>query len=82
LHPTGHLSNSRIDSKGKVTATWTAYPSLLETVPTEKQSFLEAIGEARQCGRHNEAHKTVKDSLPNPNSLSLLAFEYADLLAD
>jgi hypothetical protein len=71
-----------MDSKGEATATWTAYPSLLGTLPTEKRCFLEAVAEARQCGRHNEAHKTLKDNLPNPNSLPLLAFEYADLLTD
>jgi hypothetical protein len=63
-------------------ATWTAYASLLETLQTEKQSSLEAVAEARQCGRHNEAHKTFKNSLPNANSLPLLTFEYADLLTD
>lgn len=63
-------------------ATWTAYPSLLETLKIESRCSLEALAEARQCGRHNEAHKTFKNNLPNANSLPLLTFEYADLLTD
>jgi len=63
-------------------ATWTAYTSLLETLQTDERRFLEAAAEARQCGRHNEAYKIFKDSLPDPSSLPLLAFEYADLLTD
>jgi hypothetical protein len=71
-----------MDAKIKYAATWTAYPSLLVTLPSTKHCFLEAVAEARQCGRHNDAHKTFKDSLPNPKSLPILAFEYADLLTD
>ena len=71
-----------MDSIGKDMATWTSYASLLETLPVEKRTSLEAVAEARQCGRHNEAHKTFKNSFPNANSLPLLAFEYADLLTD
>jgi hypothetical protein len=71
-----------MDSKGENMATWTAYASLLKTLQTEKQSSLEAVAEARQCGRYNEAHKYFKSSLPNANSLPILAFEYADLLTD
>src|ERR1700761_2255897 len=63
-------------------ATWTAYASLLETLQPENLNALEVVAEARQCGRYNEAYKTFNSSLPNPNSLPLLTFEYADLLTD
>lgn len=63
-------------------ATWSAYPSLLNTLPMESWSSLEAVAEARQCGRHEEGHEIFKSSLPNASSLPILAFEYADLLTD
>ncbi len=71
-----------MDSKGKNLATWTAYASLLETLLIEKRPALEAVAEARQCGRHNKAHQTFKNNFPNAKSLPLLVFEYADLLTD
>jgi hypothetical protein len=63
-------------------ATWTAYTSLLDTLPTERHNALEAVAQARQCGRYNVAHEIFKSSLLDPNSLPLLTFEYADLLTD
>jgi hypothetical protein len=72
----------QMDPKANITATWTAYPSLLASFPVERRVFLEAAAEARTCGRPTEAHKTFKDSLPEPRSNALLALEYADLLTD
>lgn len=63
-------------------AGWTAYASLLETLPTEKRDCLEAVAEAQQCGRHNEAHEKFKSGFLNPHGLPLLALQYADLLTN
>ena len=61
-------------------ATWTAYPSLLSSLPQEQRVALEEAASAHYCGRYAEAHSIFHSRLPPSSSIPILALQRADML--
>ncbi len=61
--------------------TWTAYPSLLASLPLEKErTLLEDAARAHYCGRYEDADEIFKDQLPDTKTFAVLTLQRADML--
>lgn len=62
-------------------ATWTAYPSLLPSLPQEEQrAALEEASFAQYCGRYGDAQSIFDSRLPESSTMPVLALQRADML--
>ena len=61
--------------------TWTAYPSLLASLPREEHRHaLEEAACAHYCGRYTDAHSIFDSRLPESSTSPILALQRADLM--
>ena len=68
------------ESPGQFVGTWTAYPSLLASLPPEERAALEDAASAHYCGRYQEASTIFDSRLPKSHTKPLLALQRADML--
>lgn len=69
------------ESSAQLVGTWTAYPSLLPSLPPEERVALEDAACAHYCGRYQEASVIFDSRLPESHTKPLLALQRADMLA-
>jgi hypothetical protein len=63
------------------TGTWTAYPSLLSSLPEVAQrAALEDAACAHYCGRYQDAEAVFDSKLPESHTKPILALQRADML--
>lgn len=75
--------DKKMASGTKDNASWTAYPSLLNTISSDDLvEAIERVAEARQLGRYDRAQVILDNELADLKSVPLVIFEQADLLTD
>jgi hypothetical protein len=75
------LSVTMAEASLEPTSTWTAYPSLLSSLPEDAQrAALEDAACAHYCGRYQDAEVIFDSKLPKSHTKPILALQRADML--